>query len=161
MSAVRIILLIGFIFICLLLVLLVLVQDDGQSGMGGLLGGRGTAAFGSHSANVLTRATFVLVVLFFLLALFLALLNKKSAPQKMLVPNETIETKSESGTESQPNKWWSSDDKTSNETSVSPEMKPAAENAPESKSKTANENAAENSGTANSEAKNALPKAAE
>ena len=31
------------------------IQDDGENGMGGLMGGRGTAAFGSHSASVLTK----------------------------------------------------------------------------------------------------------
>lgn len=109
MNAVRIILLVAFILICLLLVLLVLVQDDGQSGMGGLLGGRGTAAFGSHSANVLTKATFVLVVLFFSLALFLALLNKKSGVQKTLAPNAEIEMNKATGSENKTEntEWWS------------------------------------------------------
>ena len=64
-------------FVCILIVCIVLVQDDGQSGMGGLLGGRGTAAFGSHSASVLTKATGVFVALFFIIALALAVLNKK------------------------------------------------------------------------------------
>ena len=79
MSTVGLILLIAFVVVSVLLILLVLVQDDGKNGMGGLLGGRGTAAFGSHSASVLTKATAVFVVLFFVLAFFLALLNKKPA----------------------------------------------------------------------------------
>ena len=45
--------------------------------VGGLLGGRGTAAFGSHSASVLTKATAVFVALFFVIALALAVMNKK------------------------------------------------------------------------------------
>ena len=57
MNTIGVILLVAFVIVCVLLVLLVLVQDDGQNGMGGLLGGRGTAAFGSHSASVLTKAT--------------------------------------------------------------------------------------------------------
>ena len=39
------------------------------------MGGRGTAAFGSHSASVLTKATAVLVTLFFVLAIGLAIVK--------------------------------------------------------------------------------------
>jgi len=92
MSTIGIVLLVAFIIVCVLLVLLVLVQDDGQSGMGGLLGGRGTAAFGSHSANVLTKATTVLVVLFFVLAIGLAMTNKKPKAVKDLAEEATVET---------------------------------------------------------------------
>ncbi len=114
MGTIGIILLVAFIIVCVLLVLLVLVQDDGSSGMGGLLGGRGTAAFGSHSASVLTRATFVLVVLFFVLAFSLALLNKRPRLQNDLMPVVTEEgaagaspAGAESGSE-----WWKSADET-------------------------------------------------
>ena len=71
------VLFVAFVIVCVFIVLLVLVQDDGQNGMGGLLGGRGTAAFGSHSANVLTKASAVFVTLFFVIALSLAMLNSK------------------------------------------------------------------------------------
>ena len=54
MGTIGVVLLVFFVIVCLLLVLLVAIQDDGENGMG-LLGGRGTAAFGSHSANVLTK----------------------------------------------------------------------------------------------------------
>jgi preprotein translocase subunit SecG len=77
MGAMSIVLLVAFVIICALLVLLVLIQDEDNSGMGGLLGGGNTAAFGSHSASVLTKATCVLVVLFLIAAFGLALLNKK------------------------------------------------------------------------------------
>ena len=87
MNTIGVILLVAFVIVCVLLVLLVLVQDDGQNGMGGLLGGRGTAAFGSHSASVLTKATIVLVVLFFVLAVFLAL-TVKSVIQKIACINK-------------------------------------------------------------------------
>ncbi|MFA6856207.1 MAG: preprotein translocase subunit SecG, partial [Treponema sp.] len=93
---------------CVLLVLIILIQDDGSSGMGGLLGGRGTAAFGSHSASVLTRTTFVLAVLFFVLALSLALLNKKPKLQRDLAP--AVTTEESSSTESQSGNWWKSAD---------------------------------------------------
>lgn len=77
MNLISTVLFAAFVIVCVLLVILVLVQDDGQSGMGGLLGGRGTAAFGSHSASVLTKATGVFVALFFVIAFALALMNKK------------------------------------------------------------------------------------
>lgn len=77
MNIIQTVLLVAFVIVCILIICLVLVQDDGQSGMGGLLGGRGTAAFGSHSASVLTKATGVFVALFFIIALALAVLNKK------------------------------------------------------------------------------------
>ncbi len=92
MGTIGIVLLVFFIIICVLLVLLVSIQSDNEDGMGGLLGGRGTAAFGSHSANVLTRATGVLVVLFFVLTLSLALVNKKPKTDSFInsIPEEEI-----------------------------------------------------------------------
>ena len=103
MGTIGIVLLVVFVIVCLLLVLLVSIQDDGENGMG-LLGGRGTAAFGSHSANVLTKTTFVLVFLFFALSFGLAMVNKKPKLEKDLVPTatEATETATESATE-----WWS------------------------------------------------------
>ena len=92
MGTIGIVLLVFFIIICVLLVLLVSIQSDNEDGMGGLLGGRGTAAFGSHSASVLTKATGVLVVLFFVLTLSLALVNKKTKPNSFInsIPEEEI-----------------------------------------------------------------------
>jgi preprotein translocase subunit SecG len=109
MGAIGIILLVTFVIVCILLVLVILVQDDGSSGMGGLLGGRGTSAFGSHSASVLTRTTFVLVVLFFILALSLALLNKKPKLQRDLAPVGTTSVE-ESAPENQSADWWKNTD---------------------------------------------------
>ncbi|QTQ11349.1 preprotein translocase subunit SecG [Treponema parvum] len=77
MGVIGIILLVVFVIICILLVLLVLVQNE--EGMGGLIGGGVSNAFGSHSANILTKTTYVLVTLFFITAFGLALLNKKPA----------------------------------------------------------------------------------
>lgn len=112
-SAIGVILLVSFIIVCVLIVLLVLVQDDGQNGMGGLLGGRGTAAFGSHSANVLTKATVVLVFLFFAIAFGLALVNKKPKFVEDLAPAAGIEAElgAEENAESSGNgDWWVSND---------------------------------------------------
>ena len=82
MGAIGVILLIAFVIICVLVVLVVLVQDE-EEGMGGLFGSRTSTAFGSHSATVLTKTTFVLVTLFFLTSFALALLNKKPAARKI------------------------------------------------------------------------------
>ena len=72
MDFIKPVLIVAFVIICVLLVLLVLVQDQDNSGMGGLLGGGNSAAFGSHSASVLTKATVVFVVLFFVVTFAIA-----------------------------------------------------------------------------------------
>ena len=102
MGTIGAVLLVFFVIVCLLLVLLVSIQDDGENGMG-LLGGRGTAAFGSHSASVLTKTTFVLVFLFFALSLGLALVNKKPKVANDLVPASVEATEAASETT---NDWW-------------------------------------------------------
>ena len=103
MGTIGLVLLVVFIIVSVLLVLLVSIQDDGENGMG-LLGGRGTAAFGSHSASVLTKTTFVLVFLFFALSLGLALVNKKPKAPTDLVPVAAEAT--EDATESAAAEWW-------------------------------------------------------
>ena len=92
MGTIGIVLLVFFIIVCVLLVLLVAIQGDEENGMGGLLGGRGTAAFGAHSASVLTKATAVLVSLFFIITVALALVNKKPKTDKFVdsIPEEEI-----------------------------------------------------------------------
>ena len=104
MGTIGLVLLVFFVIVCLLLVLLVSIQDDGENGMG-LLGGRGTAAFGSHSASVLTKTTFGLVFLFFALSLGLALVNKKPKIEKDLLPTTGVES-TESATEAGSSDWW-------------------------------------------------------
>ena len=104
MGTIGVVLLVFFVIVCLLLVLLVSIQDDGENGMG-LLGGRGTAAFGSHSASVLTKTTFVLVFLFFALAFALAMVNKKPKLDKDLVPATAVES-TESSTGAESSNWW-------------------------------------------------------
>ena len=79
MGAISIVLLVAFVIVCVFLVLLVLVQDQDNSGMGGMLGGGNSAAFGAHSASVLTKATGVFVALFFIVVFALAFANRKSS----------------------------------------------------------------------------------
>lgn len=102
MGTIGIVLLVCFVIVCILLVLFVAIQSDNEDGMGGLLGGRGTAAFGSQTANVLTKATAVLVVLFFALSLALALVNKKPSAAKD-IGGETTEVEA---TETTTTEWW-------------------------------------------------------
>lgn len=107
MSTLGLVLLVAFIIVCVLLVLLIVVQDDGENGMGGLLGGRGTAAFGSHSASVLTKTTRVFVFLFFGLAVGLAFVTKQSDVSSSIIDENTkIE---ETVTTQEDNTWWQSE----------------------------------------------------
>ncbi|MCQ2592878.1 MAG: preprotein translocase subunit SecG [Treponema sp.] len=110
MGVVGIVLLVVFIIVCALLVLLVSIQDDGENGMGGLLGGRGSAAFGSHSASVLTKTTCVLTVLFFVLAFGLALVNKKPKVDSSITSSIEAETAedAEAVTSDAAGNWWAS-----------------------------------------------------
>lgn len=107
MSTLSIVLLVFFIIISVLLVLLVIIQDDGENGMGGLMGGRGTAAFGSHSASVLTKATGVFAFLFFALALSLAYVNKKGTTESIIqeIENTNAVESTEDANNVSPN-WW-------------------------------------------------------
>ena len=113
MGAIGVVLLVAFIVVCVLLILLVSIQDDGENGMGGLFGGRGSAAFGSHSASVLTKATAVFVTLFFVLAFGLALVNKKPSIEKDLIVDEATAREEVSTTETTESAdWWNESEST-------------------------------------------------
>lgn len=124
MGVIGTVLLVFFVIVCLLLVLLVSIQDDGENGMGGLMGGRGTAAFGSHSASVLTKTTMVFVVLFFALSVGLALVNKSPKVKGDLVPVETVETEAVSESSSE---WWQSSEETESVEAVAEDAEVPAE----------------------------------
>jgi preprotein translocase subunit SecG len=76
MGILSVFLLVIFIIVAILLVLLVLVQNEEGDSLGGVFAGGSSSAFGSRSGNILTKSTSVLGVLFFVLALSLALLNR-------------------------------------------------------------------------------------
>lgn len=63
-----------FFLLCVLLVVLILLQSDKSAGMG-ILGGSSQSAFGSSTADVITKATGVMIGLFMLGSLGLAGLN--------------------------------------------------------------------------------------
>ena len=122
-SVVLTILMVAFVIISVLLVLLVLVQDQESSGMGGLLGGGNSQAFGSHSASVLTKATIVFVVLFFVATFVIAKAYSTKTSDDAKAMSETAaelqaeQTKtecSESEAASETNeKWWKKAEDTS------------------------------------------------
>lgn len=103
MGAIKVVLMVAFVIICILLILLVLIQNDEGGGLGGLLSGSGSAAFGSHSASVISKTSFVLVALFIITAFFIARLNRKPALKQTLSPTvqESVNT-SGAGVEN----WW-------------------------------------------------------
>ena len=119
MDIIKGVLIVAFVIICILLVLLVLVQDQDNSGMGGMLGGGNSAAFGSHSASVLTKVTVVFVVLFFVVTFCIA----KALPSKSDSTDASLRAAAEetgvtvgeqaaSATDSTDGKWWDDSEKT-------------------------------------------------
>lgn len=107
MGAIGVVLLVAFVVICVLLVLLVLIQDQDNSGMGGVFGGGNSAAFGAHSASVLTKATTVFVVLFFVATFAIALLNKKDAGSDAAKVQEVVtEEGLKADSAAADSKWW-------------------------------------------------------
>lgn len=76
MGVLSIILFILFIAVCLFIIFFVLLQNEEGDSIGGLFAGGSNSAFGSKSGNVLTKATYIMVSLFFLSSFFLAFLNR-------------------------------------------------------------------------------------
>ncbi len=76
MTIIGVVLLVVFVLVCLLIVALVLLQNEEGDGLGGLFAGGSNSAFGSRSASVLTKATYVVVTLFFVTAFFLAFIHR-------------------------------------------------------------------------------------
>lgn len=110
MGVVKTILLIAFVIICIFIVFFVAIQNENDNGMGGVFGGGQSAAFGAHSASVLTKTTGVLVALFFVLAFFLAILNKGDAKKADLsaAAAEVQGVEATAGSEESASNWWDS-----------------------------------------------------
>lgn len=134
MGALKVVLLVAFVIIAFFLVFLILVQDQDNSGMGGLLGGGNSAAFGSHQASFLTKATVVFAILFFVTTFALA----KIMPDKALATadamkaaaeqsGQVIEEFNESAAEEKSD-WWNDDSQTSEESQTeTPEETPLSD----------------------------------
>jgi preprotein translocase subunit SecG len=67
-----------FIILCVLLILVILLQSDKSAGMG-ILGGSSQSAFGSSTADVITKITAVMVALFLLGSLGISALHSMQA----------------------------------------------------------------------------------
>lgn len=113
MSGISIALLVFFIIAAILIVGLVLLQNEEGDSLGGLFSGGSNSAFGSRSGNVLTRATYTLITLFFVVSFFLAWLNK--SPGDSGLQQDAQIQQAETATE-----WW-------NETSANTETAPGTD----------------------------------
>ncbi len=67
-----------FVILCILLILVILLQADKGAGMG-ILGGAGQSTFGSSTADIITKITAWMVVIFMVGSLGLAVLESKRA----------------------------------------------------------------------------------
>lgn len=99
MNGISIALLVFFIIVALLIVGLVLLQNEEGDSLGGLFSGGSNSAFGSRSGNVLTKATYTLITLFFVVTFFLAWLNK--SPGDSGLQKDAQMQQAETATE-----WW-------------------------------------------------------
>ena len=78
MTILGIILLVLFCIVALLLIFLVTVQDENSVGLGGIFGGSSDSAFGSSTPAFLVKATTVLAIVFMVLSLVVAIVNKST-----------------------------------------------------------------------------------
>ena len=78
MGVLGIILLVVFCIVALLLLFLITIQGQNSVGLGGIVGGNSDSAFGSGSSSFITKATTVLAIVFMVLSLVVALVNKSS-----------------------------------------------------------------------------------
>ena len=93
MGVLGIVLLVVFCIVALLLLFLVTIQSQDNSGLSGVFGGNSDSAFGSGTSGFLTKATTILCILFMVLSLVGALVNKSSEDeiQSMIKSTETTQ----------------------------------------------------------------------
>ncbi len=65
-----------FTILCVLLIIVILLQADKSGGMG-ILGGAGQSTFGSSTADIITKITAGMVIIFMIGSLGLAILESK------------------------------------------------------------------------------------
>ncbi len=99
MGVLSVILLVLFVIVSLLLIFLVAVQDEQSEGLGGIFGGGSNTAFGSHASSVVTKATATLAVVFMILALVVAFVNKSPSQDKLLDSVKTEQVQQDTD-------WW-------------------------------------------------------
>ncbi len=91
-----------FLILSVLLIIIILLQSDKGAGMG-ILGGGSQSAFGSSTADVITKLTAVLVALFMIGSLGLAVLESnraRSLEEKLLQTDKAGQEAAEETAES-------------------------------------------------------------
>ncbi len=78
MAVLSIILLVLFVLVSLLLIFLVSIQSEDNTGLGGIFGGNSDTAFGGQSNRVMNKITGWTVAAFIVLAIAVAFVNKSS-----------------------------------------------------------------------------------
>ncbi len=78
MAALSIVLLVLFVIVSLLLIFLVSIQSEDNTGLGGIFGGNSDTAFGGRSNHVINKITAYLLAAFIVLAILVAFVNKSS-----------------------------------------------------------------------------------
>jgi preprotein translocase subunit SecG len=113
MGVLGIVLLVIFIIVSILLVFMVIIQDEGSDGLGGIFAGAGTSAFGARSSSVVVKFTYVLGGLFFVLAFSLALVNKTSSGDVEALAQKKAKATTNS-------EWWNAPAQTQAPTGLTP-----------------------------------------
>ncbi len=76
MGLLSILLLVLFVITALLLVGIIMIQDEGGEGLGGIFGGGSSAQVGNRSGNILTKTTSILGAIFLLSSFGLAWMGR-------------------------------------------------------------------------------------
>ncbi len=99
MAALSIILLVLFVIVSLLLIFLVAIQSEDNTGLGGIFGGNSETAFGGRSNKVVNKLTAYLLAAFIVLAILVAVLNKSSDDSILSTQKAAVATTSTESTE--------------------------------------------------------------
>ncbi len=99
MAVLSVILLVLFVLVSLLLIFVVAIQSEDNSGLGGVFGGNSETAFGGRSNRVINKITAYLVAGFIVLAIVVAFVNKSSDTSVLSSLSQQAATTSTSSTE--------------------------------------------------------------
>ncbi len=91
MGVLGIVLIVVFCIIALLLLFLITIQGQDSAGLGSVFGGKSDSAFGSGTNSFLTKITAILAVVFMVLSLVVALVNKSSSDEIAQMTKTRIE----------------------------------------------------------------------
>lgn len=81
MGVLGIVLIVVFCIVALLLLFLITIQGQDSAGLGSVFGGKSDSAFGSGTTSFLTKITAILAIVFMVLSLVVALVNKSSSDE--------------------------------------------------------------------------------